>query len=196
MSLAQRNGAANSKRYGRLFIATDLPEEVKEAISRTTARLPDCARPVSADKMHLTLEFLGALKEQDVEKVNRIIDGISSKQFGITIRGVGTFDRKRPKVVFASITSGSNELVAIHNELSANLKASGIITDERRYRPHITIARLYNLQRKEVQSVNEFVDQHTNDEFGSFICKEIKLKNSIMGSNGHAYSDLHLKELA
>ena len=50
----------------RLFVAVNVPEDVKENIVKIIRELPkDRIRPVSRENLHYTLEFLGVHQVQE-----------------------------------------------------------------------------------------------------------------------------------
>ena len=62
----------------RLFIAVTLPEPLKLAIHRATEPLRNAAptiRWVSADQLHITLKFLGEVKEPAVPAIGAALEG-------------------------------------------------------------------------------------------------------------------------
>lgn len=180
----------------RAFIAIDMPDEAKESILSILEELPcKCLRPVKKESMHLTLIFLGRPARREVEDVRRIMGGLDSKKFAMSIKGIGAFTPREPRVVFVSINEGKQELLAIHRKIAADLGDSGIAVEDRPYQPHITIARVYKATPHESGQISGIVEKHKGDEFGSFVCGSIKLKSSIMEGGHYTHNDIYVKEL-
>jgi hypothetical protein len=53
----------------RLFIAIDLPDDVRRRLARLVAAAPPGVRPTRPGQMHLTLHFLGDVAEEAIRGV-------------------------------------------------------------------------------------------------------------------------------
>lgn len=74
----------------RLFVAIDLPEELKARLSALrAAALP--ARWVEPEKLHLTLFFLGEVEETGAQAVNAALWRIEAPCFSLALTGIGHF---------------------------------------------------------------------------------------------------------
>lgn len=89
------------------------------------------------NNIHLTLEFLG---EVDKDKVNKLIDIINS----IDISKLDYLEMDKTKMLKSIITLNvvkSDSLLEVQKDLHLKLKESGFILQERPYSPHITLVR-------------------------------------------------------
>ena len=179
----------------RAFIAVDLPQEIKDGIiSAAKGIKAGGIKAVSADQIHITLFFLGYLDKEQIERAKDVISTLNCKKFEVSLTGVGTFDPKRPRVIFAKIDKGAEELNDIYKMMLERLSEIAKL-DERGFSPHVTIARLKEFDRGTVDAARDFIDKHEEQEFGSFTCSGIRLKQSVLTKDGAIHSDLYVKEL-
>lgn len=94
---------------------------------------------------HLTLHFFADLASERVPLVLESLREASTttEPFDLELRGVGAFpDGRRPRVVWAGVTAGSDELHALADRLRQALGARGFASEDRPYVPHLTLARI------------------------------------------------------
>jgi RNA 2',3'-cyclic 3'-phosphodiesterase len=176
----------------RLFIALDLNDSVRNAISRFCERLrPLCpaAKWVRVEGMHVTLKFLGEIKEPLLAKIWEALAEVrSSSPVKMNFRGTGFFPApKRPRVLWIGIESSPN-LAEIAAEIEARLEALGIAPETREFKPHLTLARFespqgLNVLRQELESESAIY-------FGSAQTGEFCLYQSQSQRGGSRYTCL------
>jgi len=125
----------------RLFVAIDLPEEIKVAIR--SLRVPiSGVKWVAEAQLHLTLRFIGDADDNFFAKIATSLSGIVAAPFSLALMGVGVFPLKRdPKVLWVGITR-SEALLNLQDDIERVLFQSGLEPEVRPFSPHITIARL------------------------------------------------------
>ena len=125
----------------RLFIAIELPDDLKRELSRLRMDIPG-ARRVQADQIHLTLAFLGEVEEADIERLTGELARIHVPEFQLCFSGTGCFpDRRRPRVLWIGLEpepSLKRLAAGVHDAVLA----CGIPQEKRSFSPHITLARL------------------------------------------------------
>ncbi|MHC1697139.1 MAG: RNA 2',3'-cyclic phosphodiesterase [Geobacteraceae bacterium] len=125
----------------RLFIAIDLPEEIKLAISSLRCPLPG-AKWVAEAQIHLTLRFIGDVDDELLKMVVASLTDIVAAPFSLAIQGVGCFPPKRdPKVLWVGVDR-SSALLGLQGDIEKALALNGLAPEGRPFSPHITIARL------------------------------------------------------
>ena len=93
----------------RVFVALNLPKKERERIHRATRLLRDQALPVrwvGADKYHLTLKFLGEVRNDLLERIGEILAHVAagSPSFSADLSGFGAFPTiRRPRVLWLGI---------------------------------------------------------------------------------------------
>jgi 2'-5' RNA ligase len=151
-------------------------------------------KAVAADQMHITLFFLGYLDAKQIEAVKGIMSEMESREFGVSLHGAGTFTIRRPRVVFANILYGADELNAIYETISGKLPAMMKLEKEK-FTPHVTMLRLKRFDRATTERARDFIERYKDTDFGRFECKEVKLKKSVLTDDGAVHSDIYVKGL-
>ncbi len=125
----------------RLFIAIELPLELKKALGKLHRDLPG-ARWVPAAQIHLTLAFLGEVEEARVEQLRAELALIHLPPFSLTLTGLGCFpNRQKPRVLWVGLKP-QPQLLALVTAVQRTLRACDLPLDERPFSAHITLARL------------------------------------------------------
>jgi len=172
----------------RVFIAIDLPAEIRERIAETQKVLArSCARLtfVAPRNMHITLKFIGEVEDETLEAIRSALQGVSADPFEIAIRGVGANNLRRPRVVWSNLED-AGKTGGLHDAIEEALAPLGIEREERAYTPHITIARV----RQFDPSLLGAIEQVMAKEFGSFRADRYTLKKSTLTKQGPRYEDL------
>ena len=131
----------------RSFIAVRLPDRVRAGLAAVSAELRGQTRGlawVRADNLHITLRFLGEIEPVQLQHVREAVTEAAAAvaPFTVSLGGLGAFPSGRaPRVLWASVASGGEGLVALHAVLEAALVARGIPGESRPFHPHVTLAR-------------------------------------------------------
>lgn len=133
----------------RLFLAVDLPAEIRQALGLLQRELRGaCAgwRWVAPTGIHLTLRFLGEVSpERDREL--RPAWRTAARSFPplrLELGSTGVFPGpRRPRVLWVGVNdrTGANALASLAQALEATARAGGFAPEERPFRPHLTLAR-------------------------------------------------------
>src|SRR5207247_8632124 len=78
----------------RVFIAVDLPSEVREQfgqIQRELEPLSGKARWVAPASIHITLKFIGEVPDKRIEAIDTALTSLNWKAITVTVSGVGFF---------------------------------------------------------------------------------------------------------
>lgn len=149
----------------RLFIAIDLPAEVREELGRMCCGLPG-ARWVDEGQIHLTLRFIG---EVDGGRFREIVDGLAavdSAPFPLALKGIGHFPpRGAPRVVWVGVER-SEPLVRLRKRVERALEMVGVERERRKFSPHITLARLKGTPASRVGRYMEDFGLFRTEPFG------------------------------
>lgn len=131
----------------RLFIALNLPDDLREAIHAATAPLRTIApgaRWTGAEKLHLTMKFLGERSQELVDALVPPLDAVGARHrpMDVRIEGLGAFpNARRPRIVWAGIV-GTPALVALQRDVDDACARLGIEREARPFHPHVTLARI------------------------------------------------------
>ncbi len=180
----------------RAFIAIEIAPNVRKKITAITSEMEcNSARPVKEEQIHMTLLFLGSINDAQIKGMTEAISQIDVPQFNLSFGGIGTFGRV-PRVIFANVLEGEVELRRIYSVLRESAEKLKIKLEDRDFAAHATIARIKDPSKEDVLYLKGFIASHSEDSFGSFTCKEIKLKSSVLGEHGPTHSDLYTKALS
>jgi 2'-5' RNA ligase len=130
--------------------------EVQRAIGDAAAAL----RWTPAVNVHLTLHFLGELDpSRAANVVDRLGDAIDVAPFEATVGSVGTLPPSgTPRIVWAGVTHGVEELQRMHAILGERLREAGVATETRPFLPHLTLARVRDRERSRARTVRDRLD--------------------------------------
>ncbi|MBI1750231.1 MAG: RNA 2',3'-cyclic phosphodiesterase [Acidobacteria bacterium] len=176
----------------RVFVAMDVPEEVRRAIGEFVAKLePVCrgARWARVDGMHVTLKYIGEVTAEKVEQIKKELEGVrSAEAVEMNFRGMGFFpNAKHPRVFWAGIEATPN-LAEISAEMEKRMERLGIAREERAFRPHLTLARFKT--EEGLAKLHEAIEKAGAVEFGSTRSSEFYLYESKLLRGGAEYTRL------
>ena len=174
----------------RVFIAIDLPNEIREALSVIQRELrpsTSTARWVAPDSIHITLKFIGEIRDKRIEDIDAALKGLTWKPFTITVRSVGFFPGNRsPRVFWAGLEAPTMEALA--EQFDARLEQVGFEKEKRAFRPHVTLARAKN-SRMDPALVSAAA-LYEGRQFGSFAVDRVFLFKSTLKPAGALHERL------
>jgi RNA 2',3'-cyclic 3'-phosphodiesterase len=131
-----------------LFAGVVLPADVMSALVEVQRALGMRALPFRferAEKLHITVRFIGATAE---DRVAPIVEALRSAAgmaplHEVTLAESGAFPSvARPGVVWIGLSGAVDALVRLERCVDESLREIGIPGEQRNYHPHITIARV------------------------------------------------------
>jgi 2'-5' RNA ligase len=131
----------------RTFIAIELSDETRNKLRNIISSLRTINYPikwVDADRIHLTLKFLGATRDEQVPQIINVMEEHLNNYppFEYHIGGISTFGSKQaPRVIWVGITKGIDKLKHIADTLNEAMGNLGFPSENREYVPHLTIGR-------------------------------------------------------
>lgn len=187
----------------RLFVALDLPDDVRRALGDLIAELrAQCpgARWARPEGMHLTLKFLGHVNDDpDARRLASIQAALSTIRsnapVNLRFRGIGFFpDSRRPRVIWCGIDATPN-LAQLAADIESVLKPLGFAPENRDFVPHLTLARLEVSHRPskanglgaDREKLAQATEEMNTREFGSARVTEFHLFESILKPSGAQY---------
>ena len=164
----------------RLFIAIELPAELKKDLGKLHSNIPG-ARWVPAAQIHLTLAFLGEVEEASAWRLNTELARIQLPAFTLTLTGLGCFpQRQRPRVLWVGLAPEARLTNLVAAVQSAILDC-GLPVEERPFTAHITLARLRFPAPREVGA---FLDQPLPEPLPLLPVEEFILFESRLSPQG------------
>jgi len=171
----------------RLFIAIDVPEQVKQALEEI--QQPELGiRWTTPDTLHLTLRFIGDVEPAARDDLVEALDVPGENRFAITLKGIGYFPpRKQPKIVWVGLEE-NDALMKLQSEVETACRTVGLEPDDRPFTPHITIGRVRGASKKEVLS---FINQHKRFRMDDIPVEEFILYESKLYRDGAVHTPIH-----
>lgn len=177
----------------RSFVAFDINNDsVLRRFSDAQKELTDTGadlKLVEPKNIHITLRFLGDISAGMVESIHERMEKVAFKAFECEIHGIGAFpDLRYPRVVWAGIRKGADELRNVFEQLEPNLLQLGFRVDSKGFSPHLTLARVRTGRNKAelTRRIQDLVDY----EFGVVKAACLRLKQSVLTPKGPIYSTL------
>jgi 2'-5' RNA ligase len=178
----------------RTFVAVEFPEKIISWIGSIQENLRSYGlgiRWVPPGNIHLTLKFLGDIKESDVESVGRAMFA-STRRFAplsITAKGIGAFPSfKRPRVIWIGVCGPIHDLIALQRTLDDNLNAIGFPKEKRPFKGHLTLGRVKD--RIDPKILLNAVQAFSGFESEPFVIDKLVLFKSDLKPSGAVYSKL------
>jgi len=177
----------------RSFIAFDIESPpVLERITEMQKKLAGTGADlkfVEPKNIHITVRFLGNITPNMVDRIFEGMQKVQFVPFDVNIQGVGAFpDIRYPRVVWAGIREGANQLRGIFSQLEPYLRSLGFAPDPKGFSPHLTIARVKSGRNK--AALVKFLVENANYEFGTVRAECLRLKRSDLTPKGPIYSTL------
>lgn len=167
----------------RLFVGIGLPEPVAAHVALLGGGIPG-ARWEAADKLHLTLRFLGEQDGGTHRAVEEALRRIAMPPFAVTLSGVGHFPpRGAPRSLWVGLDDGTL-VAALHQKVERALAPLGIGPDPRKFAPHVTIARLRGAPERKVA---EFIAGNSLFRSVEFQVDHFALYSSVRSPSGSKY---------
>lgn len=129
----------------RLFFALNMDRSARREIVRLQTRMwGEHARGVTRpENLHLTLAFLGNTDSARLEELRQILDRLEVSPLSLCFDRIGVFHREGGDIWWLGM--GENrELQMLQARLTKELAKAGFPVEERKYLPHLTLARRAN----------------------------------------------------
>lgn len=158
----------------RCFIAIELPDSIQrifEEIQNVFKSRISNASWTKLGNFHLTLKFLGDVKQNRISKICSVVDNISNEHasFRLCFGGIGAFpSMSRPRVLWIGLKQGVSQTTRLWQKINSEMLHLGF-KNEKRFHPHTTLARMRS---------RENLSRHKD-----LFCKYDSLPNTILTVN-------------
>ena len=184
----------------RTFVAIDLEDDLRRRAAAVASRLQPYApnaRWVEEENLHATLLFLGDLTDQELSDVCSQAEWAAraNAPFEMRLCGAGAFpDLSRPKALWLGVTDGAEPLSRLHADLDDALCELVPRSENRRFIPHVTLARLSGGGRSGRRSASA-APSHLGDvmrgladyDAGTQLVTEVTVYSSVLRREGPEY---------
>lgn len=182
----------------RIFIAINLPNDIKKQLSLYKDKWQDLpARWTSLDNLHITLEFLGDITDEELGEVCVIVKEVAERHrsFSVNLNSVSYGPPKKipPKMVWVE-GGKSEDLADLKEDLQEYLlEKISFRPDGKGFTPHITLARINAWEWKKIEP-EERPEVDENIEF-IFTVESIEIMESVLKRGGPEYTILESHSL-
>jgi 2'-5' RNA ligase len=186
----------------RCFIAIELTEELKRGLRELQAQLKAASQApvkwVEPENIHLTLKFLGNVASGRIEEIAQAMTEAvrGTSPFSLEVRELGVFPNpRRVQIVWVGLGGEVEKLTILKQRIESGLSILGFAPENRRFTPHLTLARLRD--RATPQEREKMGQTIAETEFagGSFTVKSVKLMKSQLTPEGPIYTRLSVAAL-
>ena len=185
----------------RTFIAVDLPDEVVHGameLVRKLARIAPGVKWVEPENMHLTLKFLGEVRETETwsicQAMSKAVANVSS--FDAHFQGAGAFPKlERPRTIWIGVTDGRDELTGLYDAIDDAMADLSFARDPKRFVPHLTIGRVKQ-PGPWLSDVSRIIAEQSELDAGLAMIDEVVLYSSELMTEGPIYTPIGRSALA
>jgi len=131
----------------RLFTALEIPADVGQSLALLRGGLPG-ARWVAPENYDLSLRFIGDIDDTLAREIAAMLGRVRRPGFELQIDGLTSFGGNKPRAVVAAVPAVP-ELVDLQADHERLMQRVGLEA-ERKYRPHVTLARLRDTSSRQV----------------------------------------------
>jgi 2'-5' RNA ligase len=172
----------------RLFIALPVPKDIAQSLARTRAALPG-ARWLQQEDMHITLAFIGEISDHKADALARALDKITLPPIDLEINRLDGFGKgDKAHILWAGIDEDKTlGLFALQRRVVAACRKVGIDLDRRKYRPHITLARL---KHTSAAALGDAIAETPTPNLPGWTADKIAIYESRLNPSGARYTRL------
>ncbi len=183
----------------RAFIAIAVPKLVLRGLEEIMAQLKGLnlhGRFARTQSIHLTLQFLGNIEEEQIPEIAEILEqaGKEIGPFDLEVGRLGVFPHlTHPRVVWIGVEP-IDALMALQSKIQQGLEPLGFPEENRDFHPHLTLLRLKS--RKNLRQLARYIEtEGPGLQAGVIQVEEIHLYQSILRPQGAEYRQLVTCEL-
>lgn len=185
----------------RLFLAFELPPEIKSSVTRTAHELHGISlavKWVKVDNIHLTVVFIGDTAAEMLADIETSVGRICRKYdpFSISLGGLGIFgSRRNPRILWLGVDADRKRMGRLRRALQRALRPFGVKEEKRPFNPHLTLGRFRKGSRGDGR-LEELLTDYSDLSGPVGSLRELTLFESKLGSQGAAYTRLKAWPLA
>ncbi len=181
----------------RLFVACEVPDEVRAGITNITdqlrARSGNDVRYIKADGVHVTLKFLGEVAVKKLPAIKLAVQEavVGHAPFELEFSNIGTFGgREGLRIMWVGVAGDVLRLEALVRAMKTALAVVGFEPERRPFRPHLTLGRVNDLVGTRRRAEIEVAVGKTVIPPVSWRTNQVSLMRSRMTTAGAVYDVL------
>jgi len=168
----------------RLFVALALPETAQMRLASLDGGVPG-ARWVKPQHRHLTLRFIGEVDRGIADDLDIALGGIEAPSFELTLSGIGHFGKPDAARTLWAGVEPNGALDYLQSKVEAAAMRAGLPAEQRRFSPHVTLARLRHAPGNRVE---QFVADHAGFRAPPITIDRFTLFSSFLSASGAIYT--------
>jgi RNA 2',3'-cyclic 3'-phosphodiesterase len=168
----------------RLFVGIEFPPELKLRLSLLQSGIAG-ARWIDPGNFHLTLRFIGEIDEGTAADVDEALLRLKARPFSVELAGVGVFGGDKLRTLWVGVERDP-ALMNLQGKIELALIRAGLPPEPRKFAPHVTLARLGDPRRGELQ---EFLAAHAPFRAEPLRVEAFSLIASYPTKAGSVYED-------
>jgi 2'-5' RNA ligase len=184
----------------RCFVGLRIDDEARRSIEALQEELRDVPahaaekiRPVRAASLHLTVAFLGATPDAQLDALGAALADAAAATALVgaapVLQGIGAFpSHDRPRAIFAAVTGGREAMVDLMQRVEACCAELGFAPEERQRAPHVTLARVRRARPR--GPLTTFIVDHAETPVGRIDPSALVLFESRMQPGGSVYTPI------
>jgi 2'-5' RNA ligase len=186
----------------RCFIAIDIGEAIRKALGRLQDEMrgkadikKGDAKWVNPENIHLTLKFLGEIKDEQVVDICNITGDVASRHesFELDIESVGHFGGKSARVLWVGTGQNIDKLLQLQQDLEQQLDLAGWPRENREFSGHLTLCRIRNTRAG--IKLAQLAQQYKDFKLGTALADSVSVYQSQLTPQGPVYTVLGRYEL-
>ncbi|MHC4438370.1 MAG: RNA 2',3'-cyclic phosphodiesterase [Planctomycetota bacterium] len=181
----------------RCFIAINIDEQIRKALARLQNELQgkadikrSDAKWVNPENIHLTLKFLGEIKDEQVVEVCNITGDVAGRHesFELGVESVGHFGGRSARVLWVGTGQNCEKLLQLQQDLEQQLDLAGWPREARKFSGHLTLCRIRNARAgiKLARMISEYKDF----KLGTMPADSVSVYQSQLTPQGPIYTVL------
>lgn len=182
----------------RLFVAISPPGDILQKLQAATAAFaqevpPQAVRWTHLEKLHLTLNFLGAIEVARIPEIQSALNAACKGHpaHEVQIAGLGAFPaRSRPQIIWAGLAGDLRALESLKRSIDTHFAACGYVGETRPFRPHLTLGRASAMSPGERKKLAKVLNEQRACGFGPWQIERVDLMQSVLSAEGAAYTTL------
>ena len=181
----------------RCFVAIDITEEIKAGLADLQQALASSVdirkgdvKWVRPEAVHLTLKFLGEIRDADVVEICRVVKEVASRHraFNFAVKEVGHFGGRSARVLWVGAGAESEALLTLQQDLEEQLAQAGWPKEARKFSAHLTLCRVRNTQAG--TKLAEVTGQFRDFDLGAMRGDSVSVYESKLTPQGPIYTCL------
>jgi RNA 2',3'-cyclic 3'-phosphodiesterase len=168
----------------RLFVALELPWELRQRVALLAGAGIPGARWVPPENYHVTLRFIGEAPRHLAEEIDHALAALRAPSFALTLSGIGTFAKGGRSQSLWMGVERSEPLERLQGKIETALQRCGLEPERRRFQPHVSLARLDGNAESKLAG---FVQAHNLFRAEPVAVEHFTLFSSLLGKDQPVY---------